>query len=278
VVFSAGRYDPGSAAGRRLLAHELTHVVQQGGGRALLQRETRTPTSGSNTGTPPAGGAAPPAAAPAFVCGPDVTQQVTDVIAKLRSDWGGWSSDQRGEACASLENVECGPDAWDIVQLHNNAWIYKDYRPACASEKADPKCGSSVQVGSDCHNAGSVNYVIFGVMCDLCGIWKWTMHMAIRAHKIHLSGYDADFDASMAWADAGYHSWPAGSTPSGDRNNCAPTCPTPYGPTANNGAVKFDYHWYPAHATEYVNQDCDDWMAGFRAMRDNPNWEFPAGF
>ncbi len=31
IVFNAGRYQPGSAAGRRLLAHELTHVVQQGG-------------------------------------------------------------------------------------------------------------------------------------------------------------------------------------------------------------------------------------------------------
>ncbi|MGD8626359.1 MAG: DUF4157 domain-containing protein [Anaerolineae bacterium] len=31
IYFAAGEYDPGSSAGRRLLAHELTHVVQQGG-------------------------------------------------------------------------------------------------------------------------------------------------------------------------------------------------------------------------------------------------------
>jgi hypothetical protein len=31
VVFGAGRYDPGSDTGRRLLAHELTHVRQQAG-------------------------------------------------------------------------------------------------------------------------------------------------------------------------------------------------------------------------------------------------------
>jgi hypothetical protein len=30
VYFNAGKYDPGSADGQRLLAHELTHVVQQG--------------------------------------------------------------------------------------------------------------------------------------------------------------------------------------------------------------------------------------------------------
>ncbi|MBS0446724.1 MAG: DUF4157 domain-containing protein [Proteobacteria bacterium] len=40
VVFAAGRYRPGSAEGRRLIAHELTHVVQQGGGLArTLQRQ-----------------------------------------------------------------------------------------------------------------------------------------------------------------------------------------------------------------------------------------------
>jgi hypothetical protein len=31
IVFSAGHYTPGTVAGRRLLAHELAHVVQQGG-------------------------------------------------------------------------------------------------------------------------------------------------------------------------------------------------------------------------------------------------------
>lgn len=34
IVFGSGQFAPGTGAGRRLLAHELTHVVQQGGGRA----------------------------------------------------------------------------------------------------------------------------------------------------------------------------------------------------------------------------------------------------
>ncbi|MBS0445348.1 MAG: DUF4157 domain-containing protein [Proteobacteria bacterium] len=40
VVFDQGRYAPASPAGRRLLAHELTHVVQQGG---LLRRSSESP-------------------------------------------------------------------------------------------------------------------------------------------------------------------------------------------------------------------------------------------
>lgn len=45
VVFGAGRYAPGGGEGRRLLAHELAHVVQQGGGEGE-QRLSRVPTEG----------------------------------------------------------------------------------------------------------------------------------------------------------------------------------------------------------------------------------------
>jgi uncharacterized protein DUF4157 len=43
VYFNAGNFAPDSAAGRRLLAHELTHVVQQGfaGAAPMIQREDK---------------------------------------------------------------------------------------------------------------------------------------------------------------------------------------------------------------------------------------------
>jgi hypothetical protein len=37
IVFGAGRYAPGETGGRRLLAHELAHTIQQGDGSAHLQ-------------------------------------------------------------------------------------------------------------------------------------------------------------------------------------------------------------------------------------------------
>lgn len=49
IAFGAGRYAPGTAAGRALLAHELAHVVQQRGtGRERVQRavEVRPPGRG----------------------------------------------------------------------------------------------------------------------------------------------------------------------------------------------------------------------------------------
>jgi hypothetical protein len=39
VVFGKGRYDPGNESGRLLLAHELAHVVQQGGASGRMQRQ-----------------------------------------------------------------------------------------------------------------------------------------------------------------------------------------------------------------------------------------------
>lgn len=41
IVFGEGRYAPGTAEGRRLLAHELVHVVQQGGSAAHPTAQAR---------------------------------------------------------------------------------------------------------------------------------------------------------------------------------------------------------------------------------------------
>jgi len=49
VVFAPGMYDPGNASGQRLLAHELTHVVQQGGGRPGAQVAQRQAADGAAT-------------------------------------------------------------------------------------------------------------------------------------------------------------------------------------------------------------------------------------
>ena len=49
VVFGAGYYAPQTDSGRRLIAHELTHTLQQGAATRLA----RTPTSGSGDGDAP---------------------------------------------------------------------------------------------------------------------------------------------------------------------------------------------------------------------------------
>jgi hypothetical protein len=57
VVFSAGQYAPQASAGRKLLAHELAHVVQQTGGGAefSIQRMAACPTTLNSSDPVPAG-------------------------------------------------------------------------------------------------------------------------------------------------------------------------------------------------------------------------------
>jgi hypothetical protein len=38
IVFNRGQYDPGTDNGKRLLSHELTHVIQQKGNNTQIQR------------------------------------------------------------------------------------------------------------------------------------------------------------------------------------------------------------------------------------------------
>ena len=131
-----------------------------------------------------------------------------------------------------------GGAAWDIRELHNNEWILQ-YRPACATKRADPPCGSTVKVGDDCYYAGSPNYVIYGAMCKLC----YDHYVAAkddankgRFEQKSMEGWitfykskAGNYSPSLAWAIAGYQGWPSGGTPpAGDRNNCEPVCPTAY--------------------------------------------------
>lgn len=50
IFFARGQYGPDSSAGQKLLAHELTHVVQQGG--AGVQRQVDVQRAENNTGLP----------------------------------------------------------------------------------------------------------------------------------------------------------------------------------------------------------------------------------
>lgn len=49
VFFNSGKYDPGSSPGRKLLAHELTHVVQQRGAAPTQELTVSDPGDASET-------------------------------------------------------------------------------------------------------------------------------------------------------------------------------------------------------------------------------------
>ena len=55
IVFRPGQYAPDTPPGRRLIAHELTHVMQQnaGGDPAIVQLDRGAPNAKTWTGAPP---------------------------------------------------------------------------------------------------------------------------------------------------------------------------------------------------------------------------------
>ncbi|PTR34029.1 uncharacterized protein DUF4157 [Luteibacter sp. OK325] len=199
--------------------------------------------------------------APKFVCGPDVTAQVGQAVGRARSLFAGWTKDQREDACDALIALRVGYCSWDIRELHNDMWISKDYQPKHCATTGAPKgqeCGESVEVNGECYYAGTPNYVIYGTMFNLCALEDPDAHFAFSRSNMKtlvdlykgtgvsgLATPSANFNATLAWAFAGYDGWPSGgSTPPGDRSNCKPMCPSQY------TGKSFDIHWYPHHITE----------------------------
>lgn len=242
---------PGGAG---IAASRITTIVDHGPtpGPADERRSVaiRTATPTPTPTTPPAH---------AFRCGPDVSSPVRAAIAKVRSTWGGWSASQRDSACDALDARSSAAFAWDINELHNQAWIL-GYQPTCATAGASPPCHNSVEVDRNCYYAGSANYVIFGTMCKLCdghlgwnwhtpflgwirGFPEWYMRYLINLYKggvLPWRAAAANFVPSSLWATAGYRSWPSGGTPPvGDRPGCNTGCPTGYTGSA------FSVHWHP---------------------------------
>jgi Domain of unknown function (DUF4157) len=53
IVFGAGQYSPETQSGQRLLAHELTHVIQQNGGQEIRRQEEGEQTTPAETPSTP---------------------------------------------------------------------------------------------------------------------------------------------------------------------------------------------------------------------------------
>lgn len=84
IVFGAGQFAPSSGEGRRLLAHELTHTIQQGAGSEYVAGVIQRTNGGAD-----AGAAAPKPKCPATHTIPD------DVYAAIGVAWG---KSKHGEA------------------------------------------------------------------------------------------------------------------------------------------------------------------------------------
>ena len=198
--------------------------------------------------------------------------------------------------------------AWDIDELHNQQWI-KRYRPECATACGNQPCGkfypeevgtvaaatASVWIQDGCYYPGSVNYVIFGVMCKLCFDFyvsisdsdyayfsekaMQTMIWSYKGGGLNPKGPSPNFHPSQQWAKAGYHGWPSAGTPGADRPKCT-RCPISYldgrsrtpvsksGTFSRIGTGEFSIHWVPEwHVgimgwTPFADPGKEGWIGG----------------
>jgi hypothetical protein len=100
VVFGTGEYCPDASSGRKLLAHELTHVVQQSGGSTLISTDKNSENSIPNSQelslvSPEfTGEQSRTFSVSARSAGPDVLQRTGDLAAVLRGlEAGDWDVD-----------------------------------------------------------------------------------------------------------------------------------------------------------------------------------------
>jgi hypothetical protein len=185
----------------------------------------------------------------AKVCGPDIADELTETLSRVKSAFASWGSQARYTTCLSLVTLPAGAISWDISELGpGGRERFADKFPDCAT------CGYSVQVGRDCHYAGSVNYVAYGLMMRLCrdhlskedsSIADWftqeEMLEMIYIHKnlnTHLK-QGANFAASNEWALVGYRAGSIRPTPQGDRHDCKGRCSEPY------SGPGFTVRWLP---------------------------------
>jgi hypothetical protein len=189
VVFGVGKYSPQSGEGRRLLAHELAHTVQQGGmnpsfagkleigeagdayerqadmaAEGIAQEPGRGFAGLSSVGTSlqrdrntPSGGSTGASTA-SGVCGPNVGSALAAVLADVGATFTGWTADQKRQNCSALthtgDDATGGPVAemaWDINQLFlpHTAWL-RGYPAPCATP---PAPASNVEDPSTCGNS-----------------------------------------------------------------------------------------------------------------------------
>jgi Domain of unknown function (DUF4157) len=204
IVFAHGQYAPSGESGRRLLAHELAHTVQQGHSRvqrqpdAIPQGETghidrpedlknknSQPLSGDESHgllqRDPAPAGATPGARPR-TCGPDITSSLTTMLGTVGPWFRGLSTFRKHRSCIALgpgaPAVGVNPImAWDTRELFlpNTGWL-DGYvaRQSCGSPR-DAGCDTD-DTRNKCETAdGCGNSVVVGGKCLLAGTANYAL-------------------------------------------------------------------------------------------------------
>jgi RHS repeat-associated protein len=173
---------------------------------------------------------------PTCVCGPDITVALRYTLDEVYRHVGAASLVDISVDCESLWDPLTAEWSWDITKLYDKLWLteapyWRDgLYPVCATpcSKTELGCVATVEVDGSCYFSYDVNYVLIGVLWNLCfgtnaaslaslkkAIW---LQKKVMYHQVN--------SQAMAWAIAGYV---GGSSfvapPTGVAKACAPKCP-----------------------------------------------------
>lgn len=171
IFFSQGAYNPGTGSGKQLLAHELTHVVQQGGGKANKVQTKLTVGPAS-----------------------DVYEQEADRVSDFLFGSGGGIpalSTGQGQPQGRISRKQAVPGIQRTVKMYDN---FDDARKASKKENIT---GSETQLTtSDLDTAfGRVVQALTNSGIDLAGGQKKKMKAKLK----EWIKKDAIMAPSMAW-------------------------------------------------------------------------------
>ena len=239
VVFGTGRYAPDTSDGQRLLAHELTHVVQQTGTDSgwLARKEVweDEQLDKEQVASQAAQG----------ICGPEISKALAKTLGEVRSEFSAADVSNRGTACLTLISVPTAGFAWDIQELNSDG--YKDWighYEGCATKT----CDSSVAVSGQCHFPDTVNYALYGTAMRLCYDWSKDLgmdkyaedHYSEAAMQTYISVWKkaklwksllgrTHKAGATSWAVLGWHGYKPGRVLSAELPDCDPSCGDYYG-------------------------------------------------
>ena len=159
-------------------------------------------------------------------------------------------------------NYRVNRDAFDTIGLVRRSLAYLSREPICSdcclpsgrnSADENPEtCSCTVQVGSQCWLAGTVNYGTYGIMMRLGYDYfhsplfsRYVMTQLIRRYI----GGRENADIPLSWAVATWNNGPGAMPPGpGNRPRCRTTCRY----SATGG---FDYVWEPVKPASRINFD-----------------------
>ena len=133
-------------------------------------------------------------------CGSECTEALSDVLKRIAEFYNSKDKEKQEKLCCTVFDYwEGGPNinssrAWDINQLF------------ALSSTGFRESWRSVRVNGKCYDAGSVNYVMYGLMGKLCKKTYDTVLGRVTTWK-QLAYHHPPDRETVAWLKAGYDGW-----------------------------------------------------------------------